>query len=71
VASECAYGAPEQTPAAQYPCFGPCGCWLPVPGECLECYLSRQTYTRREVAQLPEDDPRRRRVRPDRRPPRR
>lgn len=64
--SECAYGAPAQTALAQYPCFGPCGCWLVAPGECLECWATRKTYTPREVRTLPADDPRRTRVRPDR-----
>jgi len=73
VASDCAYGAPVQTATEQYACSGPCGCFLSVPGECLECWATRRTYTAREVATLPAGDPRRARVRPDRagRPPRR
>jgi hypothetical protein len=66
VASECAYGAPEQTTLAQYACSGPCGCYLVAPGECLECWSARKTYTAREVAMLAEGDPRRTRVREDR-----
>lgn len=64
--SDCAYGAPWRTRLARYPCDGPCGCWLPTPGECLECWSARKTYTEREVRALPDDDPRRARVRPDR-----
>lgn len=66
MASECAYGDPEQTALAQYACSGPCGCFLQAPGECLECWSARKTYTAREVAMLDADDPRRLQVRPDR-----
>ena len=59
----CEYGDPEQGPLAQYPCEGGCGCWGVVYGMCLGCWLARHTYTRREVHMLPDDDPRRQRVR--------
>lgn len=59
----CPYGPAEQTPAAQYPCDGGCGCWAVAPFTCLPCWLARQTYTPRQVAQLDDDDPRRARVR--------
>lgn len=67
MASDCAYGAPDQTPTARYPCSGPCGCWLTAPGECLECWSARKTYTAREVRMLPAGDPRRAHVRDPRR----
>ena len=66
MASECAYGAPEQAALAQYACSGPCGCFLVAPGECLECWSARRTYSAREVRMLPPDDPRRAKVRPER-----
>lgn len=55
----------EQTAAAQYPCPGGCGAWLPVPSPCITCWLSTRTYTRQEVGMLPDSDPRKARVRPD------
>ncbi len=67
MASECAYGAPEQTALAPFPCLGPCGCWLPASGECLECWAARKTYPSAEVRMLPPADPRRRPVRDPRR----
>lgn len=65
MASDCGYGAPVQTHLARYPCSGPCGCFLVAPGECLECWSARRTYTEREVRMLPADDPRRERIRPE------
>lgn len=53
----------EQTPACQYPCPGGCGGWVPTPSPCIDCWLAAKTYSRREVAMLDKDDPRRQRVR--------
>lgn len=55
----------EQTPESQYPCPGGCGHFVPVPSPCITCWLSARTYSRREVAMLDADDPRRARVRPE------
>jgi hypothetical protein len=53
----------HQTALEQYPCPGGCGHWVPVPSPCIGCWLATRTYTRREVAMLAPDDPRRARVR--------
>lgn len=53
----------QQTATEQYPCPGGCGRFVPYPSPCITCWLAAQTYSRREVAQLPADDPRRARVR--------
>jgi hypothetical protein len=55
----------QQTPTEQYPCPGGCGGFLSHPSPCIACWLSTRTYTRREVAMLPDGDPRKARVRPD------
>lgn len=55
----------EQTLTEQYPCPGGCGGFVPVPSPCITCWLSTRTYSRREVAMLPDTDPRKARVRPD------
>ena len=55
----------QQEPGAQYPCPGGCGGWVPYPSPCITCWLSTRTYSRREVAMLPDTDPRKARVRPD------
>lgn len=53
-----------QTPTHQYPCPGGCGGFVPSPHACIACWLVTRTYSRREVAMLSPEDPRRARVRP-------
>ena len=59
----CPYGPAAQTRIEQYPCSGGCGCWMLAPGMCLGCWLPAQTYEPAQVRGLPDDDPRRARVR--------